>query len=187
MTNPVSEERLRNTRAWAAARVGSLSGADVIVGAIDELLERRRVDALMYPGETQPAHEPAGDRECALQDLAYRDGAQQALAMAHQSLKAADEWFAGGCGNRVAPARAVLNRQSQPPADDGNAPSPRRNDSINPSCTCPNCAWCGVGEHRSEPGDDGSIWKCAKCHEWMLARYTSCAHCGAVNRPAEPT
>ena len=40
---PISEERLRNTRAWAAARIDSLSGADVIVGAIDELLERRAV------------------------------------------------------------------------------------------------------------------------------------------------
>lgn len=37
----ISDERLRNTRAWAAARVGSLSGADVIVGAIDELLDFR--------------------------------------------------------------------------------------------------------------------------------------------------
>lgn len=44
MTERISEERLRNTRAWAAARVGSLSGADVIVGAIDELLERRAAD-----------------------------------------------------------------------------------------------------------------------------------------------
>jgi hypothetical protein len=37
----VSDERLRNTRAWAQAKVGSLSGAEVIVGAIDELLELR--------------------------------------------------------------------------------------------------------------------------------------------------
>lgn len=36
-----SDDRLRNVRAWAAARVGSLSGADVIVGAIDELLQMR--------------------------------------------------------------------------------------------------------------------------------------------------
>lgn len=38
---PVSEERLRNTRAWAAARPG-LSGSAVIVAAIDELLQARR-------------------------------------------------------------------------------------------------------------------------------------------------
>jgi hypothetical protein len=37
----VSEERLRNVRAWAAARVGSLSGADITVAAIDELLALR--------------------------------------------------------------------------------------------------------------------------------------------------
>lgn len=37
----VSEERLRNTRAWAAARLGQLSGAEVIVDAIDELLQMR--------------------------------------------------------------------------------------------------------------------------------------------------
>jgi hypothetical protein len=37
----ISEERLRDTRAWAAARIGTLSGAEVIVGAIDELLQMR--------------------------------------------------------------------------------------------------------------------------------------------------
>lgn len=40
-SKPITNDRLRNTRAWAAARIGQLSGADVIVGAIDELLERR--------------------------------------------------------------------------------------------------------------------------------------------------
>lgn len=38
MTKLVSTERLRNTRAWAAARLDSLSGAEVIVGAIDAVL-----------------------------------------------------------------------------------------------------------------------------------------------------
>lgn len=42
--DPVSEDRLRNTRAWAAARTATLSGADVIVRAIDELLKRRAAD-----------------------------------------------------------------------------------------------------------------------------------------------
>lgn len=37
---PISEERLRNTRAWAAARP-DMSGSEVIVGAIDELLRLR--------------------------------------------------------------------------------------------------------------------------------------------------
>ena len=41
MTKQISEARLRNTRAWAAVRVGQLSGAEVIVGPIDELLELR--------------------------------------------------------------------------------------------------------------------------------------------------
>lgn len=41
MGDRISEERLRNTRNWAAARIGTLSGAEVIVGAIDELLELR--------------------------------------------------------------------------------------------------------------------------------------------------
>lgn len=36
----LSEDRLRNTRAWAAARP-DMSGSKVIVGAIDELLELR--------------------------------------------------------------------------------------------------------------------------------------------------
>lgn len=37
----VSDVRLRNTRAWAQARVGQLSGADVIVAACDEALAAR--------------------------------------------------------------------------------------------------------------------------------------------------
>ena len=37
----IGEGRLRNTRAWAQARLDSLSGARVIVSAIDELLVLR--------------------------------------------------------------------------------------------------------------------------------------------------
>jgi hypothetical protein len=40
-TEAVSDDRLRNTRAWAAVRVGSLSGAEVIVAACDEALAAR--------------------------------------------------------------------------------------------------------------------------------------------------
>lgn len=53
-SSPISNERLRNTRAWANALVGQMSGADVIVAAIDELLERRAADdetpAKLLPG-----------------------------------------------------------------------------------------------------------------------------------------
>jgi hypothetical protein len=38
----ITDERLRNTRAWAAAKIGQLSGADVIVEAIDELFGLRQ-------------------------------------------------------------------------------------------------------------------------------------------------
>lgn len=55
MTNPISEERLRNTRAWAVARLGSLSGADVIVAAIDELLRYREIVGYEL---AEPAVEP---------------------------------------------------------------------------------------------------------------------------------
>jgi hypothetical protein len=41
MSDTISEDRLRNTRAWAFVRIGQLSGAEVIVGAIDELLAIR--------------------------------------------------------------------------------------------------------------------------------------------------
>lgn len=37
----VSEERVRNIRAWNAARAGSLSGADTTVAICDELLSAR--------------------------------------------------------------------------------------------------------------------------------------------------
>lgn len=40
------------------------------------------------------------ETNAARQDLAYFDGAKQAAAMAHQSLKALDDWIAGGCGGR---------------------------------------------------------------------------------------
>lgn len=66
-TNPVSEERLRNTRAWAAARIGSLSG--VIVSAIDELLELR------------------GEAEVADEQLAQLRG----FAEAHKHCRGSDE------------------------------------------------------------------------------------------------
>lgn len=46
MTNTMSEDRLRNVRAWAAARP-DMSGSEVIVGAIDELLHLREV--LTFP------------------------------------------------------------------------------------------------------------------------------------------
>lgn len=45
----VSDERLRNTRAWAEARIGTLSGADVIVAAIDELLSLRSIGECICP------------------------------------------------------------------------------------------------------------------------------------------
>lgn len=40
---PLTDERLRNVRAWAAARP-DMSGSDAIVGAIDELLARRSAE-----------------------------------------------------------------------------------------------------------------------------------------------
>jgi hypothetical protein len=47
-----------------------------------------------------PAAEPF-EHPILMEDRAYYDGARQAAAMAHQSLKSMDEWIAGGCGNRV--------------------------------------------------------------------------------------
>lgn len=49
----------------------------------------------------------------ALQDLAYRDGAQQALAIAHQDLKAADKWLAD-LWERSREARAALKTSAWP-------------------------------------------------------------------------
>jgi len=61
MTNlEITEERLRNTRAWAAARVGSLSGADVIVAAIDELLRYREIVGYELAEPTVTPEPPAG-------------------------------------------------------------------------------------------------------------------------------
>lgn len=60
MTEQISEERLRNTLAWATARLGQLSGAEVIVGAITELLERR-VEVEKYKAWAASCDEPGGD------------------------------------------------------------------------------------------------------------------------------
>lgn len=38
----VTDERLRNTRAWAWSRIGMMSGAEVIVAACDEALAARK-------------------------------------------------------------------------------------------------------------------------------------------------
>jgi hypothetical protein len=45
----VSDDRLRNTRAWAAARLGQLSGAEVIVAACDEALAARTTNEAGSP------------------------------------------------------------------------------------------------------------------------------------------
>ncbi len=45
----VSDDRLRNTRAWAAARLGQLSGAEVIVAACDEALAARTANETGAP------------------------------------------------------------------------------------------------------------------------------------------
>lgn len=88
----VSEERLRNTRAWAAARLGQMSGAEVIVGAIDELLQMREdwkticaaADAMPPNAEPQPA--ASNERVTWEQVKAYlRESHVQRIAMG-------DEW-----------------------------------------------------------------------------------------------
>lgn len=62
MTNTMSEDRLRNVRAWAASRP-DMSGSEVIVGAIDELLHLREEvvrlsSAAALRPETAPPLEP---------------------------------------------------------------------------------------------------------------------------------
>jgi hypothetical protein len=65
VSEPISDERLRNTRAWAAARP-DMSGSGVIVGAIDELLLLRERQAsldvvattLQYWLDYQALHNP---------------------------------------------------------------------------------------------------------------------------------
>lgn len=79
----ISEERLRNTRNWAAARVGELSGAEVIVGAIDELLQLRAT------------LQPAAGTVTALGAEA-RAKMAQALRSAAEGLDAGAEHVSGG-------------------------------------------------------------------------------------------
>ncbi len=63
--DPVSADQLRNTRAWAVARP-NMSTSRVIVGAIDELIERRasfdlRWDADMRAIKRWQAAHPGND------------------------------------------------------------------------------------------------------------------------------
>lgn len=44
----ITIEQLRNTRAWAASRVGTLSGAAIIVAACDEAIAARAGEVLLY-------------------------------------------------------------------------------------------------------------------------------------------
>ena len=67
------------------------------------------LDEVMPQDETTAYTEEAQEiRSAALQDLAYFNGAKQAAAMAHQSLKNMDAWIAGGCGDRWSEAKREL-------------------------------------------------------------------------------
>jgi hypothetical protein len=48
------------------------------------------------------------EREMALQDLAYFNGAKQYAVIASDSEEAAQAWLAGGCGNRQSDAIKAL-------------------------------------------------------------------------------
>lgn len=77
----ISNVRLRNTRAWAAARP-DMSGSDVIVGAIDELLEKRALEAAALEFlRTVPDEPPILDGLIALarfRILDHRNGTEEA-------------------------------------------------------------------------------------------------------------
>jgi len=67
---PISDERLRNTRAWAASRIGSLAGAEVIVGAITELLKLRLAEKQATRTDQAPQLNPKLTVEVALLEAA---------------------------------------------------------------------------------------------------------------------
>jgi hypothetical protein len=67
--------------------------------------------------KAQSSADETTERQAAMEDRAYCNGAQQAAAMAHQSLKAMDEWILSGCGGRSQQALAVLRSAEQPPID----------------------------------------------------------------------
>ena len=50
-TNTISNERIRNTWAWAASRIGTLSGAEVIVAACEEAIAARNAKQPDEPEE----------------------------------------------------------------------------------------------------------------------------------------
>lgn len=77
----ISDERLRNTRSWAAARVGSLSGAEVIVAACDEALAARAAapsptaprmtDIIAVDDQGKPVHLLSADRIFPIQTQSF--------------------------------------------------------------------------------------------------------------------
>jgi hypothetical protein len=73
MKKPITDDRLRNVRAWAAARP-DMSGSDVIVAAIDELLERRVVEPTGKWVETAKRAPTEGDAQFGMVYVYYPDG-----------------------------------------------------------------------------------------------------------------
>lgn len=76
-------------------------------GNMDRVVEIARNGGWL---DQRPVAETNGEREAALQDLSYRNGAQQALVIAHQSLQAADQWLAK-LWERSGEARAALKAE----------------------------------------------------------------------------
>ncbi len=105
MTNLVT--RLRDFPGGVGAEALCREAANEIerlnryIQIVESYLDRETLKEVLTKYRSSPdgkAHEPRADAE----DRAYCAGAQQAAAMAHQSLQAMDKWIAGGCGNRRA-------------------------------------------------------------------------------------
>jgi hypothetical protein len=84
----VSDERLRNTRAWAAARIGHLSGAEVIVAACDEALAARA------SGEDAARYRWLRDLECCSFSLSHDDSHKPNYTTAKEWIESYQpDWF----------------------------------------------------------------------------------------------
>lgn len=146
----ISEDRLRNTRAWAAARP-DMSGSTVIVGAIDELIELRRDSAHNRAEYWKAEHIAANVEIERLQhELTLAGNRETAFRRANGLLKAlmdAMEDCIGVKENQTFEQRAEelivteVNhenlRAAQPPAE----PASKEPE---PGSTCgPDCGYCG--------------------------------------------
>jgi hypothetical protein len=112
---------------WGELTFSTRPLAEIAKSQFDNMVERANIMPELFriasravtqaSDATPPVSEAQGDREAALQDLAYFNGAKQYAAMAAQSEESARAWLLGGCGNRLSDATKALRLSTRMSGD----------------------------------------------------------------------